>query len=56
MSDFVDVIERLPNSDKPREAGRTRLQAVMLAEMTWLQPFLIPTDVYICPSEVMAHA
>lgn len=37
----------------PKKSSRTQLQIVSLAEDTWLAAHLIPTDVYICPSEAM---
>lgn len=36
-----------------KKSSRTQLQIVSLAEDTWLAPHLIPTDIYICPTEAM---
>lgn len=44
--------ETLPNTPAPKGKKRTQLQVVIGAEASWLQTYLIPTDVYICPSEV----
>lgn len=52
MDEARDILLNvMPNSNQPREAGRTKLQAVLVAEGSWLQRFLVDTDVYICPSE-----
>lgn len=56
MKDAIDWIEtEKPLDIKPEASGRTHLQIVMLAEDTWLLPYLIPTDMYICPSVAIAR-
>lgn len=35
------------------QSKRTRLQVVTLAEETWLQKYLVPTDIYIFPLEFL---
>lgn len=48
------VHETLPNTPTPATGEcRTQFQIATLAEATWLAPYIIATDVYICPSEVM---
>lgn len=55
MKDAIDWIEaEKPLEIKPIKTTRTQLQIVMGAEDAWLAPFLIATDVYICPSDAMA--
>lgn len=54
MKSAMDWVEiEKPLVIKPQPSGRTQLQIVTLVEDTWLAPYLIPVDVYICPSEAM---
>lgn len=55
MKDALDWVETTqPLVIKPVKTGRSQLQIVSLAEdAQWLAPFLIATDIYICPSEAM---
>lgn len=53
MANDVVVHDTMPNIPAPKTGSRTQFQVVVLAEDTWLKQYLIETDVYICPSEVM---
>lgn len=50
----TDMRETMPNIPLlPGQRPRTQFQVVVTAEDTWLKPYLIETDIYICPSEAM---